>query len=191
MYYRHKKDPYSHLDSFIKDERFDIEAKIKQLRDQERDKYLKERRKGRKALSSTFNGGINLPSKKEFMNTSAHIPKETSPFSHAKMLNKTALLATTKSEDLKENEPSSVNDKIPSKFVIDYPNFLKPAKYHPYRRLEEHHIADVLELARKRHEDSLLKNKNEDQSYNDMFFRTVEDNKKVPFLQLCYRKYTT
>jgi hypothetical protein len=51
--------------------------------------------------------------------------------------------------DFAAHGPSSVNDKLPSRFVVDYPNFLKPAKYFPYRRLEDHHIADVISEARK------------------------------------------
>ena len=80
-------------------------------------------------------------------------------------------------QELNEFEPSSVNDKIPSKFVIDYPNFLKPAKYHPYRRLEDFHVADVIQEARKRHEEKLLKTKTEELKYTEMFFHTVEENK--------------
>ena len=75
-------------------------------------------------------------------------------------------------------EPSTVNDKLPTKFIIDYPNFLKPAKYFPYRRLQEHHIADVLQEARKRHEENLSKIKKDDDKHNDQFFKSLEENKK-------------
>jgi len=64
------------------------------------------------------------------------------------------------------------------KLSEDYPKFIIPAKYYPYRRLEEYHVADVLLDARKRHEEKLLNIKNEDTKYNEMFFKDVEENKR-------------
>lgn len=117
---------------------------------------MNEKKRQKRGMSQSFHNIKDLPEKRDFCNSSTYAAPRVS-HNHEKLLNKTAILASTKSDDLKEDEPSSVNDKLPSRFVIDYPNFLKPAKYHPYRRLEEHHISDVLEQARKRHEDSLLK----------------------------------
>ena len=180
LYFRHKKNPYSYLDSFIKDERFSIHDKIKQMRMKERQKFLNNRSKHRRVLSSSLQGSKSILDNKygTVNNTVREIPKVAAVDS-AQILNKTAILEGIKGDDLNELEPSSVNDKIPSKFIIDYPNFLKPAKYYPYRRLEEHHISDVLQDARKRHEENLLKSKNDDMKYSDMFKKAVDDNQKV------------
>lgn len=176
LFYRHKKDPYSHLDSFIQDERFEIESKIQQLRLQERQRILNAKKKQRRGMSNSFHNINELSTKHIALNNSSFdAPKIT--HQRQNTMGGTGLISLDKSGDLDENAPSSVNDKIPSKFVIDYPNFLRPAKYHPYRRLEEVHIADVLQEARKRHEEKLMKTQEEDHKYTDMFFKTVEENK--------------
>lgn len=170
------KDPYHNLDSFLNDERFEIESKIQNIRLQERQQILSMKKKERKGLSNSFYD----PSDKNraLLNNTTYAPSKINVARKTFMgTSGDALQVKNAYQDLNEFEPSSVNDKIPSKFVIDYPNFLKPAKYHPYRRLEEHHIADVIQEARKRHEESLLKNKADDLKYTEMFFKGVEDSK--------------
>ena len=51
---------------------------------------------------------------------------------------------------------STIDDRVPMKFVVDYPLFLKPSKHHPYRKLEEYHVQDTMNDALKRYENSLL-----------------------------------
>ena len=171
------KDPYHNLDSFLNDERFEIESKIQNIRLQERQQILSMKKKERKGLSNSFYN-TNDNKNRLLLNNSAYAPSKINIARKTFMgTSGDALLTNNAYQELNEFEPSSVNDKIPSKFVIDYPNFLKPAKYHPYRRLEDHHVADVIQEARKRHEDSLLKNKTDDLKYTEMFFKGVEDNK--------------
>lgn len=61
---------------------------------------------------------------------------------------------------------------------VEIPFYLHKDIYHPYRRLEDHHIADVLQEARKRHEQKLLSNKNEEMMYTDMYFKAIDENNK-------------
>ena len=179
LFYRHKKNPYDHIDSFIQDGRFELEQKLQEIRENERQKSMSHRRKHRKAMSNSFHSTRDFPGKNRLKNYSANNSQDLEDTTSQVLLSKTQFLKSIKSDELNEKEPSSVNPKVPSKFVIDYPNFLKPAKYHPYRRLQEHHIADVLEDARKRHEMKLLNNKSEETKYTDMFFKSVEDNRRV------------
>lgn len=184
QYYRHKKDPYHNLDSFIMDNKFDIESKIQELRMKERQKMLNAR-KTKKAMSSSFHN-LNNESFRRTFNNSAYVNgHQRSPlhstYCKSDKLNIHNNSQCGESEGLNDNEPSTVNEKLPSRYFIDYPNFLKPAKYYPYRRLEEHHIADALQEARKRHEEKLVKIQQDDQKYNSMFFQGVEANKKRVF----------
>ena len=51
---------------------------------------------------------------------------------------------------------STIDERMPMKFVVDYPLFLKPSKHHPYRKLEDYHVEDTMNDALKRYENSLL-----------------------------------
>jgi hypothetical protein len=182
IYYRHKKNPYNHLESFINDERFEIENKIQEIRLKERQMLFNNKKKNRRSLSNSFHSNQVLQNKnKIIMNKSSQMQEFAPHQTHTSILNRTAIIKSQNGDDFIEEGPSTVNEKLTSKFVIDYPNFLKPAKYHPYRRLEEYHIADVLEDARKRYEDKLLQKKSEDTQYDTMFFKNVDEGKKVLF----------
>jgi hypothetical protein len=180
IYYRHKKNPYNHLESFINDERFEIENKIQEIRKKERELYVNDKKKNRRVMSSNYYSSPDMSNKNRVMNNRSAERESFMKQTPISNLNKTAILKSVKGSDLNGNEPSSVNDKLPAKFFIDYPNFLKPAIYTPYRRLEEYHIADVLDDARKRYENQLLKKKSEDNQYDSMFFKSVDAGKKVP-----------
>jgi hypothetical protein len=68
---------------------------------------------------------------------------------------------------------------------VEVPFYLHKDIYHPYRRLEDHHIADVLQEARKRHEQKLLNSKNEETKYTDIFFKAIDENNKVKTFDHC------
>lgn len=184
LYYRHKKNPYNNIENFIMDNRSDIDTKIQNLKNKERQKMLNSRKnKHKKGLSNSFLNFHNEHLRNTFNNSSYQNGHAISPFAPERLLNKTGNMSAHSNSmldtrDLNDKEPSTVNDKLPSRFVIDYPNFLKPAKYHPYRRLEEHHVADALQEARRRHESNLVKIKKEDEVHTDLFFKAVEKNKK-------------
>ncbi|CAI2361246.1 unnamed protein product [Moneuplotes crassus] len=176
IYFRDKKNPYNYLHNFIRDERFSMQSKLNQLKRNEKQKYFHNRVDHRKVLSSTFRSSKSFLDYKPSSKQKAARGELSTD--HKLSMNKTMMFTPMKGNKFEKDEPSSVNDKLPSRFVIDYPKFLKPAKYYPYRRLEEHHISDVLSDARKRHEQEILGKKKEEEKYSDMFKKSVEDNKK-------------
>lgn len=182
LYYRHKRDPYRNLQNFINGSKAGIESKIQELRLKERQKMLQMRKKYSVQSNSFYNKPDDLMGK-SFDRKQNLSRLSRSPDSKPNMLNQTEIIRTGKfsglGSNLNENDPSSVNARLPSKFVIDYPNFLKPAKYYPYRRLEDHHIADAIEEARNRHERKLLSLKSEDEKYTQIFNQNLEENKKA------------
>lgn len=126
LYYRHKKEPYTHLDSFINDSRQDMEKEIQSIRLKERQDILNQKKKERKGLSQTFNEATDEYDPKRAFNRTAH-PTQTKVTRQRRNLNSTMSPASIRNvtrEILNENEPSTVNDKLPSRFIVDYPNFL-------------------------------------------------------------------
>lgn len=164
------------MESFLTDERFELENKIQNLRLKERQQILNKKKKDKLGLTNSFH---ELNKTGSGFHNSMYAPSKITHTRQNFML-KTGDVSLSKNNEglLNELEPSTVNDKIPSKYVIDYPNFLKPAKYYPYRKLEEHHIADVITEARKRHEEKLMKTKAEEIKFTDMFFKNIEESKK-------------
>ena len=51
---------------------------------------------------------------------------------------------------------STVNQKLPKNYVVEYPMFLKPSKYYPYRRLEDAHVEETMNSALQRYENELV-----------------------------------
>mmetsp|Transcript_31174 Transcript_31174/g.30712 ORF Transcript_31174/g.30712 Transcript_31174/m.30712 type:complete len:254 (-) Transcript_31174:564-1325(-) len=54
IYFRDKKNPYNYLNNFIRDEKFGIKSKLKQIRRTEKQKYYHNRGNHRRAMSNSF-----------------------------------------------------------------------------------------------------------------------------------------
>jgi hypothetical protein len=55
----------------------------------------------------------------------------------------------------------SLNQKVPVKFISEYPKFLRPHKHFAYRRLNDRHVGDVMKTALTRYESELKKKEKE------------------------------
>jgi hypothetical protein len=55
----------------------------------------------------------------------------------------------------------SLNQKVPVKYISDYPKFLMPHKHYPYRRLNDKHVENVMNNALNRYEDDIKKQEQE------------------------------
>ena len=67
-----------------------------------------------------------------------------------------------------ENFGNTLDGRVSTKYIAgDYPHFLKPNKVHPYRRLEDHHIKNVMEDALERYESELVSAEKTQQRFRD------------------------
>lgn len=55
----------------------------------------------------------------------------------------------------------STTGRVPIKYVSAYPEFFKPAKHHPYRRLNDTHVEKTMQSALKRVESDIKNKENE------------------------------
>jgi len=70
----------------------------------------------------------------------------------------------------------STNGKVPVKYVTSYPAFLTPFKQYPYRRLNDTHVENTMQVAVKRYEEDLRSKEKERLDDADKFHQQLKEN---------------
>ena len=74
---------------------------------------------------------------------------------------------------------NSLNGKMTTDYITQYPSFLKPNKMYPSRRIDDSHVKNAMEIALERYERDLLKQEENKEKHKDNLKKALQKEQRV------------